>query len=163
MKIVNKILIMGVVIAVTGGLCAYAANITKFSSKFIKHFKDCEPYQETITSTYEGNEFTTNRKIHGWSNGLCKYEAIVKTTDEMYRLDCRFSAIQIDDLYESMKDKSKEITTYGLETFVEQTDEKTGKTKYVSKGITAIKGNKAFITWAKYENNPYFCKPEKLK
>ncbi len=62
-----------------------------------------------------------------------------------------------------MKSRSNEPETYGLETFVEQIDEKTGKSKFVSNGITTIKGNKAYITWAKYQNNPYFCKPEKLK
>ena len=163
MKLSKKLFIMGVVIAITGGMCAYAANITKFSSKFIKKFKDCESYQETITSNYEGNTFTTDRKIIGWSGGFCKYEEVVKSPTEIYKLNCRFSSIQVDDLYDSMKDKSNNLEDFGLETFVEHFDEKTGKTSYISNGITTIKGNKAYITWAKYQNNPYFCKPEKLK
>lgn len=163
MNLSKKVFALGVVITVTCGLCAYAENITKFSSKFVKHFKDCEPYQETITSNFEGNTFTTDRKILGWSNGYCKYEEVVKTTDESYKLNCRFAALQVDDLYDSMKSKSKDIDSYGLETFMEKTDEKTGKSTFVSNGITTIKGNAAYITWAKYQNNPYFCKPEKLK
>ena len=163
MEISKKVIILGLFTVLASGLCAYAATVTKFSSKFIKNFKDCDQYQETINSQFEGENFTTDRRILGWSNGLCRYEEIVKTTNDIYKLDCRFSSIQVDDLYESMKSRSNEPETYGLETFVEQIDEKTGKSKFVSNGITTIKGNKAYITWAKYQNNPYFCKPEKLK
>lgn len=163
MKISKKVIILGLITAITSGICAFAATTTKFSSKFIKNFKDCENYQETINSQFEGENFTTDRKILGWSNGFCRYEEVVKTANAIYKLNCRFSAIQVDDLYESMKSRSNEVETFGLETFVEQTDEKTGQAKFVSNGITTIKGNKAYITWAKYQNNPYFCKPEKLK
>lgn len=163
MNLTKKIFILGITALISGGMCVYAAVNTKFSSKFIKNFKECESYQETITSDFEGNTFTTERKIVGWSNGLCRYEEVVKTSTDIYKLSCRFSSVQVDDLYESMKSKSSEAETYGLETFVEVTDEKTGKPKFVSNGITTIKGNKAYITWAKYQNNPYFCKPEKLK
>ena len=163
MKFSKKVFAFSVAVAVTCGMCAYATNITKFSSKFIKKFKDCEPYQETITSEFEGNTFTTDRKILGWSSGFCKYEEVVKTANDIYKLNCRFSAIQVDDLYDSMKAKTNDIQSFGLETFAEKTDEKTGKITYVSNGITTIKGNPAYITWAKYQNNPYFCKPEKLK
>jgi len=163
MKLAGKLVILGTIIALTGGMCAFAAMTTKFSSKFIKNFKECEPYQETITSEFEGTTFTTNRKIIGWSNGFCRYEEIVKTSTDIYKLNCNFTAVQVDDLYESMKSKSKETETYGLETFVEQIDQQTGKSKFVQNGVTTIKGNKAYITWAKYQNNPYFCRPEKLK
>lgn len=61
-----------------------------------------------------------------------------------------------------MKDKSKTPESYELEMFGEQKDPKTGKIKYIKTGTTTIKGNKAYITWAKYQNNPYFCKPQKL-
>ena len=60
---------------VTGSvfLCASAAdNISKFSSKFKKNFKDCDVYEETVLSEFQGSSFTTKRKIHGWKNGFCK-------------------------------------------------------------------------------------------
>lgn len=162
MKLTKSILIIGIT-AITGLTCAYAAMNTKFSSKFIKNFKDCDPYQETISSEFEGKSFVTQRKIIGWSNGYCKYEEVIKSQDDIYKINCNFSSIQVDELYASMKANSKETMTYNLESFVERIDEKTGKSKYVVAGTTTIKGNKALITWAKYQNNPYFCKPEKLK
>ena len=51
---------------------------------------------------------------------------------------------------------------FGNEKFAEQPDAK-GSNKYKVVGSTVIKGNKAFITWAKYQNNPYFCRPEKIR
>ncbi len=161
MKKQNLLLILTIAI-LAGIACVYAATETKFSSKFTKHFKDCENYQETIESEYEGNSFTTQRKIVGWSNGYCRYEEIVKHAGEAYKINCNFSEIQVDDLYTSMKDKSKEPITYNLETFAEQPDAK-GSNRYKVVGSTVIKGNKAFITWAKYQNNPYFCRPEKIQ
>ena len=77
-------------------------------------------------------------------------------------MNCSFSNLQVDELYESMKDRAKEPQKYDLDIFSEQTDKK-GQTKYVVVGSQTIKGNKAYITWAKYQNNPYFCKPQKIK
>ena len=61
-----------------------------------------------------------------------------------------------------MRSKSKEQTSYELELFTEKIDPKTGVSKYVSIGTQTIKGDKAYISWAKIQNNPYFCRPEKL-
>ncbi len=143
--------------------CALAATYTKFSSKFVKNFQDCDKYQETIASEFEGKTFTTERKILGWKNGFCKYEETITSPNDKYQLKCSFSSIQVDELYQSMKSKSKDLERHELENYVEQKDPKTGKTNYVVAGRTTIKGNKAYITWAKYQNNPYFCVPTKLK
>lgn len=142
--------------------CATAATYTKFSNSFIKNFKDCDSYQETLTSELEGESFTTTRKIIGWRNGFCKYEELIKSPKDAYRLECSFSNIQVDELYAAMKDKSKEAERFELELFVPKDDPKTGQKKYVSAGTQTIKGNKAYIVWAKYQNNPYFCKPIKI-
>lgn len=142
--------------------CATAATFTKFSKGFMKNFKDCDSYQETITSELEGENFTTHRKIVGWRNGFCKYEELIKSPKDAYKLECSFSNIQVDELYSSMKDNSKTAEKYELELFVPKDDPKTGQTKYVSAGTQTIKGNKAYITWAKYQNNPYFCKATKV-
>ena len=154
---------LGLLIALVAGMsCVFAAEFTKFSSKFIKNFKDCDAYEESIVSEYEGKQFTTNRKIIGWRNGFCKYEETIKSPEDEYQLNCSFSNIQVDELYNSMRNKSKDPETYELEMFAEQKDKK-GQTKYVVVGSQTIKGNKAYITWAKYQNNPYFCKPQKIK
>ena len=154
---------LGLLIALVAGMsCVFAAEFTKFSSKFIKNFKDCDAYEESIVSEYEGKQFTTNRKIIGWRNSFCKYQETIKSPDDEYQLNCSFSNIQVDELYESMKDRAKEPQKYDLDIFSEQTDKK-GQTKYVVVGSQTIKGNKAYITWAKYQNNPYFCKPQKIK
>ena len=64
---------LGLLIALVAGMsCVFAAEFTKFSSKFIKNFKDCDAYEESIVSEYEGKQFTTNRKIIGWRNSFCK-------------------------------------------------------------------------------------------
>lgn len=162
MKKFYMILLALTVVLSTGLTCVFAATYTKFSSKFIKNFRDCDRYEETITSEFEGKTFTTNRKILGWKNGLCKYQETITAPESKYQLDCLLTNVQVEDLYNSMKSRAKETETYELETFAEQTDTATGKTKYVSRGTTTIKGNKAYITWAKYQNNPYFCKPQKL-
>ncbi len=141
---------------------ALATTYTKFSKDFMKNFKDCDKYEETINSEYEGKSFTTSRKIIGWRNGFCKYEEVVKSADGAYKLNCSLSSIQVEELYLAMKNRSKEPEKFDLELFTEQKDLKTGKVKYVNTGVRTIKGNKAYITWAKYQNNPYFCTPQKL-
>ncbi len=162
MKRFYAALITLVIVLSFGLSCVFAATYTKFSSKFMKNFQDCDPYEETINSEFEGNTFSTSRKIQGWRNGFCKYQETISSKDGKYQLNCSFTSIQIDELYEAMKNKSKEVEKFELENFAEQTDPKTGKIKYVTIGTTTIKGNKAYITWAKYQNNPYFCKPQKL-
>jgi len=157
-----KILFTFTIAAAAGLSCVYAATYTKFSSKFMKNFQDCDKYEETINSEFEGNSFTTNRKILGWRNGFCNYEETIASKDGKYKLSCSFTDIQLDELYNAMKNRSREPEKYDLETFAEQKDPATGQVKYVSTGTTTIKGNKAYIAWAKYQNNPYFCKPQKL-
>lgn len=159
----SLIIMITLLVAGAAGLtCVFAAEYTKFSSKFVKNFKDCDAYQETTTSDFEGKTFTTTRKIIGWRNGFCKYQEIVTSANDKYQLNCSFPSIQVDELYEAMKDKSKEPEKYELEMFAEQKDPKTGKTKYAVVGTTTIKGNKAYLVWAKYQNSPYFCTPQKV-
>ncbi len=139
------------------------ATDTTFSKNFIKNFKDCDKYEETINTTFEDKNFTTNRKIIGWRNGFCKYEETITSPTDQYELKCTLNAIQVEELYNAMKSRSKEATKYELETFIERQDPKTGKTKYEVIGTQTISGNKAYIAWAKIQNNPYFCKPQKIK
>lgn len=142
--------------------CAFAAEYTKFSSKFVKKFQDCDQYEETTVSEFEGKEFTTTRKIIGWRNGACRYQEVVSSGKDKYQLDCSFPSIQVDELYEAMKSRSKEPERYELELYGEQKDPKTGKIKFSVIGSQTIKGNKAYVVWTKYQNNPYFCRPQKL-
>lgn len=145
-------------------LSAFAVdNISKFSSKFRKNFKDCDKYEETVTSFSEGEEYSFNRKIKGWRNGYCQYEETVTSAKGTYKISCNLSHLQMDDLSAAMKDRSKNLEKYELDLYFEQPDAKTGKVKYVKGGRTTIKGNKAFIAWARIQNNPYFCKPEQLR
>ena len=121
--------ILGLLVVLVAGMsCVFAAEYTKFSSKFIKHFKDCDYYEESMVSEFEGKQFTTNRKIIGWRNGFCKYEETIKSPEDEYQLNCSFSNIQVDELYNSMRNKSKDPETYELEMFAEQKDKK-GQTK----------------------------------
>lgn len=140
----------------------FAADYTKFSRKFIKHIKDCDSYEETITSQYEDTSFKTVRKIQGWKNGLCKYSETITSAQGAYKLDCGFNEVQLDDLYEAMKDRSKKAEKYTLDLYAERTNPKTGAIEYVKNGSTEIKGNKAYIIWAKYQNNPYLCRPTQI-
>ena len=158
-------LILTVVVLVSACFtCVVAAdNISKFSSKFKKNFRDCDKYEETVESEYQGESFTIKRSIQGWRNGFCKYEETLVSKDRGYKLNCSFSNIQVDELYEAMTSRSKAVEKYELDLFHEVQDPKTGKVRYVSNGTTSIKGDKAYISWAKYQNNPFFCKPEKIK
>jgi len=142
--------------------CVLAAQYTKFSTKFIKAFKDCDKYEETVTSEYDNKTFTTTRKISGWHNGSCRYQETIKSPTDSYLLNCSFGELQVDELYQSMKSKDKDSEKYELDLYVEQKDPKTGKTKFVVAGSRTLIGNKAYINWAKYQNNPYFCTPQKL-
>jgi hypothetical protein len=162
MRNLYKSLVALAIIISVSGLCVYAAQYTKFSTKFKKNFKECDRYEETLTSEFEGKTFTTTRKILGWKNGACRYQEIIETQGEKYQLNCNFSGSQVDELYDAMNSKSKETEKYELEVFGEQTDPKTGKTTYAPVSSTTISGNKAYIKWAKYQNNPYFCMPHKL-
>ncbi len=146
----------------SGITCAFAANYTKFSSKFVRNFKDCDSYQEVVDSEFEGQEFHTVRKIIGWKNGSCKYQEVVSSKNDKYQLDCSFPDLQLNEIYDSMKDRSKNIEKHELELYTEQKDAKNPASRYKVAGTTTIKGNRAYITWAKYQNNPYFCRIQKL-
>jgi hypothetical protein len=159
----KKFTIIFITAIIAGMSCVFASEYTKFSRRFINHFKDCDAYEETITSNFEDTTFTTHRKISGWKNGLCRYTEVITSNEGSYKLNCRFAEIQLDDLYLAMKDRSNKPEKYNLDIFQQKVDPKTGETIYVTNGSTVIKGNKAYIVWAKYQNNPYFCRYEKLK
>jgi hypothetical protein len=159
----KKTLISLLVLMLTGISCVFASEVTKFSRGFIKHFKDCDVYEETVTSTFEDEEFKSQRKILGWKNGVCRYTETITSKSGGYRLNCNFPEIQVDELYDAMRNRSKTPERFNLEIFTPEVDPKTGETVYVTKGTTLIKGNKAYIAWAKYQNNPYFCKAEKIR
>lgn len=157
----KKILALTLAFLICAGV-AFASEYTKFSRKFIRHIKDCDSYEETITSQYEDGTFKTTRKIHGWKNGFCKYTETISAASGAYKLDCGFTEVQLDDLYESMKDRSKKAEKYTMDIYIEKTNPKTGATEYSKNGVTEIKGNKAYIAWAKYQNNPFICKPSQI-
>lgn len=156
-------IMLAMIIAVSTCIsCVFAAEYAKFSKGFVKNFEDCDPYEETETTIFEGESFTTTRKIIGWRNGACQYQEKMISNKDKYVLNCSFPSIQVDELYEAMKSKDKDPHRFELELFSEQTDPKTGKIKYIVAGTQTIKGNKPYIIWTKYQNNPYFCKPQKL-
>ncbi len=159
----KKVLITSVVLSVIFGLCAYASEYTKFSRKFIKNFKDCDSYEETVTSNYQGQTFTEKRVIKGWINGFCKYQSTFSSPTNKYQIDCNFTEMEVDNLYEAMKNRSKQAERYSLDLFTEEKDPKTGQSKFTKSGTTIIKGNKAYIEWAKYQNNPYFCRASQIQ
>ena len=144
------------------GSTVMASEYTKFSRKFIRHIKDCDAYEETVTSKYEDMTFNTTRKITGWKNGFCKYSETITSEVGAYKLDCRFTDIQLDDLYEAMRNRSKKAEKYSLDVYVEKKNPKTGDLEYVKDGVTEIKGNRAYVIWAKYQNNPFICKPSEI-
>ena len=161
----KKIAILSIITTIAlGSLFAVAIGEqnTKFSYKFKKHFKDCDSYEETITSEYENQKFTTQRKIMGWRNGICRYEEIITSPKDQYKLTCRLTSIQVDALYDAMKSHSRKAEKDELEIFAQKKD-KSGELRYEVMGTQTIKGNKAYIAWAKIQNNPYFCTPQKLK
>jgi hypothetical protein len=141
---------------------AIADQYIKFSSKFVKHFRDCESYEETITSTFESKTFKTNRKIIGWRGGACRYEETITSPEDQYKLICNFPSIQLDALYSTMKDRSKKTEVDELEIFAPQATSN-GGVKYVVLETQPIKGNRAYVAWTKIQNNPYFCQPQKIK
>ena len=157
----KKILVSMLIILSVASLCVYAKDETKFSSKFIKNFKDCDTYQETINSNFEGQNFTTTRKINGWMNGFCRYRETVSSPTAKYQIDCNFTDMQVEDLYKAMKSRSKKVERQSIELFAETID-KNGQKRYIKNGSTIIKGSKAYILWTKYQNNPYFCTATKL-
>lgn len=144
--------------------CVFAAEYVKYSKNFIKHFKDCDAYSESTSSEFEGESFETTRKIIGWRNGMCKFQETLKSSEGTYQVDCAFPSVQVDELYEAMTSKSRqtEPEKMELEIFNSKTDPKTGKVSYYVAGTQTIKGNRGYLVWTKYENNPYFCKPKKL-
>ena len=141
---------------------AIGEQYTKFSSKFVKNFKDCDSYEETVSSEFENQKFTTHRKIYGWRNGSCLYEEVITSPKDQYKLLCTLNSMQVEDLYSAMKKRSRAVDKYELEVFVPQ-ETKSGATKYKVVGTQTIKGNPAYIAWAKIQNNPYFCTPQKIK
>lgn len=143
------------------GTCVFAAESTRFSARFIRNFRDCDTYQETTQSEFEGQSFTTTRKINGWRNGFCRYQETIASPSAKYQIDCNFTDMQVDDLYSAMKDRSRKIERQNIELFREVTD-KNGQKKFVQDGSTTIKGNKGYLLWTRYQNNPYFCSHKKL-
>ncbi len=163
MKNLHIALLTLTLVAGLGISCVFAATYTKYSSKFIQKFRDCDYYEETINSTFEDKNFTTNRKILGWRNGACHYEETISSPTDKYKLACTFPALQVEELYQAMKTKTntKNPEKQEIELFSETTNQK-GEKKYVVTGTTTLIGNKSYIVWTKYQNNPYFCRPQKL-
>ena len=60
-----------------------------------------------------------------------------------------------------MKKKPRAIEKYEMEIYAPQ-ETKNG-TKYNVVGTQTIKGNRAYVAWARVQNNPYFCTPQKIK
>ena len=53
----KTVILLTLLVAVAAGLtCVWAAEYTKFSSKFVKNFKDCDAYQETTTEKFLAGE-----------------------------------------------------------------------------------------------------------
>ena len=150
------------VLCLTGYIFAKASDGTTYSAKFIKNFKDCSTYQENYSSEYEGEKFNEKREILGWKNGFCHYRTTVNSSNSAYKLDCMFSDIQVEEIYKAMKNNSKALEDYNLDIMIPTKETKNGQPVYKKIGSTVIKGTKAYITWTKYENNPYFCHPQKL-
>lgn len=148
---------------VVGSTVAFAATHSSYSSAFKKNFKDCDMYTETFSTDHRGEPFNITRKIIGWRNGFCRYEELYERKEDSYKLNCSLSDVQVEELTEAMKNRSKELEKQEIEMFAEVKDPKTGIIKYETVGFTQVKGTKASNAWAKYLNNPYFCRPEKIK
>lgn len=138
-----------------------ASEYAVFSHGFIKNFKDCDKFEETTNSTYNGDSFTEKSEILGWENGFCHYRTTIVSKDTGYRLECMFSDIQVEELYNAMRDKSRTVSEYKMDLF-KPVDSNDGEITYKKAADTIIKGNKGYIAWTKYQNNPYFCRPYKL-
>lgn len=93
---------------------------------------------------------------------MCRYQETITSPVDKYRLNCRFTTVQVDDLYKAMIAKGRDVEKYELDVYGEQIDQKTGARSYKVHSTTTITGNKAYIAWAKVQNNPYFCMPERL-
>ena len=157
----GKTFILISLFALASGIVIASEN-PKFSRKFVKSFKDCDSYSESSESIFEGVNFKSTRKILGWKNGFCKYEETMYSPLGDYVVRCSFPPIQVEELYNAMKDRSKEQIRQNLEIFGQKKDPKTGELSYVVVETREIKGSKAYVAWARYENSPYFCIPEKL-
>ncbi len=78
----KTIMISTLVIAFTIGITnVLASEYTKIFIHIYQKFKDCDYYEETTNSEFEGNAFSTNRKIIGWKNGFCKYQETIKSKE----------------------------------------------------------------------------------
>ena len=152
------------IIVICAGLTyVFAAESTKFTSAFIKNFRNCHNFEETTQYTSEGQTFKTIRKINGWVDGACQYSETIYSQNEAYNLDCYFPEIQVEEIYDSMKNKSKEQEEFLLNVYGKKKDPRTGKESFAVINQINITGTKAEITWAKYENDPYVCTPQKIK
>lgn len=157
----KKHIIIALILLITTGACVYSAESTKFSRNFTKNFKDCDSYKETTTSNFEGQNFTTTREIKGWRNGFCRYQETVSSSTSKYQINCNFNDMQVEELYEAMKSRSRKVERQNIDLFSEVTD-KNGQKRFVQSGSTIVKGNKGYVLWTKYQNNPYFCSVKKL-
>ena len=80
-------------------LCsAYALDNVTYSIKFANKLKNCEQYEDTINSEYNGRTFTTVQKIIGKRGEACYYQETMSSGSEKYRLDCMFSQLQTEEL-----------------------------------------------------------------
>ena len=161
----KKTVVIFSILALFFGCMSYvaASEYIKFSSRFIKHFKDCDAYKEEVSSEYDSKEFIEKREIVGWKNGFCHYRTTMKTNNSSYMLDCMFSDVQVNEIYKAMKSSYKSVEEYNLDILVPNKDAKSGGVEFKKIGVTPIRGNKAYIVWSKYQNNPYFCRPQKLQ
>ncbi len=144
-----------------GAASVLAAQKSMYSRQFMNNFKDCTPYSETVNSSYDGKSYIENREIVGWNNGMCFYRISLSTNNDKYEYDCVFSNLQMEELYNAMKSRSKENERYSIDLFTPYENQKNGEIYYKKTGYSTISGSKAYVTWVKYQSNPYFCRPRK--
>lgn len=127
----NTIIILIIFLtAVSGAFAALQPN--GFSDKFIKKFKNCEPYMEPANFNLFGTVFRDFKQIQGWNGKYCGYRQVSGNANGRLTVICNFSEENVNTLYNALLLKS------GRNTERSQTE----------------------IIWDKHIFNPDICKIE---
>ena len=117
----KTVILLTLLVAVAAGLtCVWAAEYTKFSSNLLKILKIVMLIKKQQPSSLRVKHSLQTEKFLAGEMVFCKYQETISSTDGKYQLNCSFSSIQVDELYESMKNRSKEPERYDLEMFAEE-------------------------------------------
>lgn len=116
------------------------------SERFISALSSCSSYSESGIVQTEGLDVSSSKKILGKENNKCIYQEEIIIDKNKFKITCKFSKAQTDELTGVMKSYAE--------------SQKYSNEKVDTSSLDVIKTNPVSASWANYLQNPDVCSVE---